>query len=280
MRASILAAAGVLAASRLLGAAPDPRPPTSTWADWAGGYTGTLTWSGCTAAGARTPTLALDFLDGVATIDLAPAHPGMRALTLVADEGDKVGWSARQGDVAVTIAAARQNGRPVSNTLELAIDLDSGCTVRGRLTRKATGVAACDRLLGWARIDARCTKQPAPTEDLARLLATIWKPADAARCTARAATLERSLIDIGCAPHPDPKIGVRSPDCLELSQVASRISRCSSVLPQIKDLAVATAHAVVSASQTAEKATLPYVEQQCRDTRAELIAIATKFGCP
>ena len=25
---------------------------------------------------------------------------------------------------------------------------------------------------------------------------------------------------------------------------------------------------------------LPYVEQQCRDTRAELIAIATQFGCP
>lgn len=245
-------------------------PARSPWADWAGSYRGALTWSGCTIAGAKAPTLAIDFVDGVATIDLAPARPGLRAMSLL-EEADH--WSGRQGDVAVELVRARDG-------IHLAVDIAGGCLVRGRLTKASAGVAACDRLLGWARIEARCTKQQAPVEDLAKLLATAWKPADANRCAQRAATLEHALIDVGCAPHPDPKIGVRSPDCLDLAQQAARISRCGTVLPDLKTLAVNTAHAIVSASQTAERSTLPAVEQQCRDTRAELIAIATKFRCP
>jgi hypothetical protein len=245
--------------------------PAPKWADWAGSYQGALTWSSCSIAGAKTVTLPLDFIDGVATIDLASTRPGMRAMTLVEDEH---GLSGRQGDVAVALQ------RPRPDSLALAIELDSGCVIRGTLARTSTRVAACDRLLGWARVDARCTKHDGPAEDLAKLLATPWKPADAARCTSRAAALEQHLIEAGCAPHPDPKIGVRSPDCLDLAQVAGRISRCGSVLPDLKQRAVAVANAVVSAAQTADRSTLGTVEQQCCDTRAELIAIATKFGCP
>ena len=245
--------------------------PAPKWADWAGSYQGALTWSSCSIAGAKTVTLPLDFIDGVATIDLASTRPGMRAMTLVEDEH---GLSGRQGDVAVALQ------RPRPDSLALAIELDSGCVIRGTLARTSTRVAACDRLLGWARVDARCTKHDGPAEDLAKLLATPWKPADAARCTSRAAALEQHLIEVGCAPHPDPKIGVRSPDCLDLAQVAGRISRCGSMLPDLKQRAVAVANAVVSAAQTADRSTLGTVEQQCRDTRAELIAIATKFGCP
>jgi len=246
-------------------------PPSATWGDWAGGYQGSLTWSSCTVAGARSVTLALDFVDGIARIDLASTRPGMPALTLVEEAK---GWSGRQGDVAVSLT------RTKPNTLDLAVELDSGCLVRGRLTRRSTGVAACDQLIGWARVDAKCTKHT-PVEDLAKLLATTWKkPGDAARCASRAATLEHALIDAGCAPHPDPKIGVRSPDCLDLVQVAARLSRCATVLPDLKTVAVSAAQAIISAALTAERATLPVVEQQCRDTRAELIAIATQFRCP
>lgn len=265
-----LAMRGALVAICLLSRVALAAPPT--WADWTGSYRGVLTWSSaCTVAGAKTVALPFEFVDGVAAIDLAPARPGLRALTLVADDQ---GWSGRQGDVAVTVQ------RPRADALTLAIELDSGCTARGALTRATTRVAACDRWIGWARIDAACTKQQTPTEDLAKLLATPWKPADAARCTTRAAALEQHLIDTGCAPHPDPAVGVRSPACLDLSQVAARISRCGNVLPELERVAVAAAGAIVSAAQTAERSTLPVVEQQCRDARAELIAIATKFGCP
>ncbi len=267
MRVSIVAIGLLVAGSAR--AAPDPKP--STWADWAGSYQGSLTWSSCSVAGAKMVSLPLDFVDGVATIDLSSTRPGMRALTLIEDEH---GLAGRQGDVAVVLH------RPRADRLVLAIDLDSGCMVRGTLARNSTSVASCDHLIGWARIDAKCTKHLTPTEDLANLLATAWKPGDAARCTSRAAALEHHLVETGCAPHPDPMIGVRSPDCLDLSQVAGRISRCGTVLPDLKQVVVSLASSVVSAAQTADRSTLPMVEQQCRDVRAELIAIATKFGCP
>ncbi|MBA2541075.1 MAG: hypothetical protein H0V17_15655 [Deltaproteobacteria bacterium] len=260
-------------------AAPAPRPkpiarpaaPT-TWADWVGAYHGTVTWSRCSVAGANTAPVAFEIVDGVASIDLTLTRPGMPSLSLVSD--DK-GWSGRRGDVAVTLT------RPKPDTLDLAVDLDSGCMVRGRMSRATTGVAACNSLVAWARIESRCTKLTTPPlEDLPKLAAVPWKPADAARCQARAATLERSLIDTGCAPHPDPQIGVRARACLALGEIAAKLSRCPNALPQIKDAAVATANALVAASQSAETATLPYVEQQCRDTHAELVSIATQFRCP
>lgn len=262
MRVSIVA---IAFASTIAIASPKPIP---SWADWAGTWQGAVTWSSCTVVGAKQVALPLAFVDGVASIDLSSTRPGMRALTLVED--DK-GFSGRQGDVAVTLT------RPRVDAIALSVELDSGCLVRGTLTRPTTKVSACDRLIGWARIDAACTKR-APVEDLTKLLATTWKFSDAPRCTSRASALERSLIDAGCAPHPDPAI-LRSRDCLALSQVADRLSRCS-VLPDLKRRAVGAAHAIVSASQTADRSTLPVVEQQCRDARAELIAIATQFNCP
>lgn len=277
MRA-LLVVAAVLATAGLIAAAPEPRP--ASWADWVGSYQGALQWSGCTVDGAKTATLDFTIVDGVASIDLSPARPGMRAMTLVADEGDA--WSGRQGDVAVAIKRATKRPAPNASgfAIDLAVDLDSGCTMRARLSRPSTGVAACDQLIGWVRVASACTKLRPQSDDLAKLLATKWKPADAASCARRAATLEHALIDGGCAPHPDPRIGVRSPDCLDLAQQAGRISRCANVLPDLKTRAVSVANAVVSASQTADRSTLSVVEQQCRDTRAELIAIATKFGCP
>ena len=49
-------------------AAPDPKP--ATWADWTGDYKGPVRWTGCTVTGSAAPTLALEFVDGVASIDL------------------------------------------------------------------------------------------------------------------------------------------------------------------------------------------------------------------
>lgn len=257
-----------LAASALAGPKPSP---TTTWADWVGAYRGTLAWTGCSVAGAKSPLLALDIVDGVAAIDLAPARAGMPVLTLV---GDDRGWSGRQGDVAVAIKRAG------ADRIDLAVDLDSGCAIRGRLARSSTGVAACDALIGWARIESRCTRgTDAPLEDLAKLAATRWKPAEAARCRTRAASLERALVERGCAPHPDPQIGVRARACLELSHAADKLARCGRVPPVILDPLVAHARGLSAAAQTAEPATLPYVERQCRDEHATAVAVATRFQC-
>jgi len=252
-------------------AAAAPTPPV-TWSDWVGAYDGKLTWHGCITPGARTATLAVEATDAVVSIDLAPASPGLRTMSLVADDR---GWSGQQGDVKVQIA------RPRADALALVVELDSGCTVKGQLRRKATGIAACDRLLGWTRIESRCTKlQDAPLEDLAKLVATRWQRADADRCTARVAKLEAALVDAGCAPHPDPRIGVRAPECLALATASAKLSRCGNVPAQIKDAIAFEAAALSSASQSAERATLPYVEQQCRDVTSTIATVATQFSCP
>lgn len=212
------------------------------------------------------------------SIDLAPLGGGLRAMSLVEEEG---GWSAQQGDVALRIT----RGKPAApDALELLVELDSGCTVRGRLQRATSGVPACDRLAGWSRIEARCGKLAArnqqPLEDGAAVAKTRWRPADAASCAARASRVELALIDAGCAPHPDPAIGHRAPDCLRLSDDTARVTRCKRVPPDLEASLSHAAHSLRAASETADRATLRVVEQQCRDARATLAAVAARFGCP
>lgn len=263
---------GLAICALVVGSAAAAPAPTVTWADWVGSYDGKLAWSNCSAPGAKTATLALEATDAVLSIDLAPLGSALRAMSLVADEA---GWSAQQGDVKVRLA------RPRSDALDLVVELDSGCTLRSTLHRATTGVAACDRLVGWARIESRCTKlHDAKLEDLAKLVAAKWRKADDTKCAARADKLAASLIDAGCAPHPDPMIGVRSPKCLAMSAAAAKLSRCGNVPRQVTDAIVGQAAALSSASQSAERATLPYVEQQCEDAKTAIAAIATRFNCP
>ena len=70
-----------------------------------------LTWSSCSVAGAKTVTLPLDFVDGVATIDLAGADR-VRAAELYALAGEYVSGSVayedaeQAGDVEAMAAGA------------------------------------------------------------------------------------------------------------------------------------------------------------------------------
>ncbi|MEO8707100.1 MAG: hypothetical protein ABI867_44145 [Kofleriaceae bacterium] len=248
-----------------------PAPHATSWADWVGTFEGTLAWRSCTTPGAKQVALAIDATDGVLAIDLAPASPGLRTLSLVSEAA---GWSAQQGDVEVRIT------RPKAELVDLVIELDSGCMARGQLRRAATGVPACDQLTAWAKVEAHCSKlRDAPLEDAAKLVATKWRAADAGGCTKRAQKLELALIDVGCAPHPDPQIGTRARECLDLGAASAKLARCGGVPQQIKDLVAAQAQQFTAAAQTAERATLPYVEQQCRDVKATIASIATQFGC-
>jgi hypothetical protein len=278
-----LGALGVLGMLGALGAlgsvaagAPGGAARPAPWADWVGDYSGKVAWRGCTAPGAASAAIAVDAVDGVMSIDLAPLGGGLRAMSLVEEEG---GWTGQQGDVKVRIARAKAAG-----AIELAVELDSGCTVRGPLARAGTGVVACDRLAGWSRIEARCGKLAQqgkkPLEDAALIAKTKWRAADGEKCTARAARLELALIDAGCAPHPDPAIGARAPECLRLVDATARAVRCKTMPPALEAELSRTAHSLHAASQTAEPAALGVVEQQCRDAKAALAAIATRFQCP
>jgi len=256
-----LTACAVLAANQAV-AAP--------WADWVGDYKGALTWRQCTAPGEKSPAIAVDGVDGTLRIDLKAAGAALRALSLVQDDQ---GWTGQDGDVSVHLE------RKKPNTIELAIDIESGCTVRGKIARVTTGVTACDRLIGWARIEDKCSSVTTALEDFSALAKQKFKKADAAKCTARADKLELAMIDKGCAPHPDPNIGTRAAECRSLVDATNKLARCGRVPKEIMDRLSGRANALNAASQSAEPSTLKYVERQCKDAQVDVTGTATQFSC-
>lgn len=259
----ILIAAMLLAVARVE-AAPKP------WATWVGDYRGSLVWRRCTAPGASVAAVTFEAVDGALRLDLTALGAALRVFSV---QQDAAGWSAQDGDLSIRVDQKKPN------TLDLAIDYDSGCTARGQLVRATTGVPACDVLLGWSRIEAACTKRETKIEDVAALAKQKWKKADAPACTARADKLALAMIDAGCAPHPDPDIGVRAVACRALADATLKLARCGRVPREIMQRLSGTASALSSASQSADKSTLPYVEQQCKDARTDVAGTAVQFQC-
>ncbi len=118
-------------------------PAPLSWADWVGDYTGKLKWAGCTIDGEPTATISFDATDGAIAIDLAAAGGALGTLSLVEDNA---GWVGQKGDVSVHLGH-------LENGLTLAVDLESGCTMRAVLKRPSVGIAACDELDAWARVE-------------------------------------------------------------------------------------------------------------------------------
>jgi hypothetical protein len=279
MRAPLIATAVVVAAITVLGHAATPAPVLS-WADWVGDWGGKLKWSGCSIDGEPTATVALDATDGALAIDLAPAGGALSTLSLVENN---TGWLGQQGDVTVKLAHGRDS------TLDLAVELESGCTMHANMKRASVGIPACDELAGWARIEEHCTKLAKPRlENLARLVRQRleWTKARgdvrttlSAQCKARATKVETELAEAGCAPDPNP-VSQRGPECQALRQTAAKLSRCGT-LPF--DLATSLAHdanQLASAVAGAETETsLKVVEKQCKQMRDQISEAAQQAGC-
>jgi hypothetical protein len=274
MRVPLIATALVVAA---VSNAATPAP-TLSWADWVGDWGGKLKWAGCSIDGEPTATVALDATDGALAIDLAPAGGALTALSLVEND---TGWVGQKGDVTVKLAHGRDS------SLDLAVELESGCTMHANMKRASVGIAACDELAGWARIEEHCTKLAKPRlENLARLVRQRleWTKARgdvrlAAQCKTRASKVEAELAEAGCAPDPNP-VSQRGPECQALRQTAAKLSRCST-LPF--DLATSLAHdanQLASAVAGAETETsLKVVEKQCKQMRDQISDAAQQAGC-
>jgi hypothetical protein len=271
----------VLACASAAIATPAPQPPQPRWADWVGDWTGKLKWTGCTADGADAAALSVEATDGALSIDLTPAGAALAPMSPVDDGGT---WLGQQADVTVRLTAGK------ADQLEVMVDLESGCQMRGQLARATTGIAACDRLVGWSRIEARCGKLVRPPLELASRLARqreSWARAKgpekrkvAAQCEARATKVETELVDAGCAPNPDPEIGMRGAQCQALRQVAARFSRCTSGDPDLKARFEQGAAQLAAASQTADRTELPIVDAECRELHRQIATEARHYGCP
>ena len=258
----------------------DSAPPPLSWADWVGDWEGKLKWTGCIAEGKAVAALPIEARDGVLTIDLTPAGGALRELSLVEDNSG--GFAAQDGDVRVQLRRAKD--------LDLAVTLDSGCEVRGTLARPSVGIASCDRLSAWAHIEQQCTKLAKPAlENAARLARqrAEWLKARgdhrvklSAQCTARAARVEAELVDVGCAPNPDPTIGLRGAECQALRGISARLQRCTSVPFDVRTVFEREVVVLLAAAQGADQASLPVVDSECKAEREKLFAIAQLVGCP
>jgi hypothetical protein len=274
---------GVAAPGRSIasaGGAGAGAPTTTVWADWVGEWAGKLRWQGCAIDGAASATISIDASDGAVAIDLASAGVGLASVRLVEDDTAWVGQSAD-----VRVHAARSKG-----ALELGVTLDSGCELHATLHRDGSGIAQCDRLAAWGRVEARCSKLARPPlEEPARLARqrAAWSTARggdrellASQCDARASRVEAELVGVGCAPNPDPAIGLRALDCQAMQQAMSRLGRCAAApTDEVAALARVTTE-LASAAQTAREAELPFVEAQCRAQRERVALVAHQAGCP
>jgi hypothetical protein len=197
---------------------------------------------------------------------------------------DGPGWMGQQGDVTVHLSRSK------ADAFDLAIDLDSGCEVRGTLRRSSSGLAACDQLVAWARIESQCTRlSRPPLENPARVVRQReqWKNAKgdarttiAAQCATRAGKLETELIDAGCAPSHDPEIGLRGAECQALRATSGRLSRCGNLPLDQRQALEREVVVLVAASQSPDKSALPVVESECKQARDRLTAIGKQVGCP
>lgn len=273
-----LLALGLATASAALAAPPAQQP--LGWADWVGDWSGKLKWQSCAVAGEPRASLAVDASDGAVAIDLTPAGGALGKVSLVEDNG---GWTGQQGDVTVRLTRGKTD-------LEVAVRLDSGCEVKGTLSRATTGIPACDRLSAWARIESQCTRLARPPLEnparLARQRRTWAESSGEARgrlgeqCTARSAKVEAELVDAGCAPHPDPAIGMRGAECQALRGAGARLSRCGNVPFDLREAFEREVVVLLAAAQGADKESLPVVDAECRRTREKLVTVAQQAGCP
>jgi endonuclease YncB( thermonuclease family) len=260
--------------------APAPKPAL-TWASWVGDWDGKLKWSSCTIDGEPTATLAVEAVDGAMAIDLTPAGGALGLMTLAEDND---GWVGQKGDVTVHLDHT-------ATGLDVRVELQSGCAMRASLKRASIGIASCDDLDAWARIESHCTKLARPRlENEARLVRqrSEWAKARgdartklAAQCTARSAKVAAELVDAGCAPDPDPPVATRGPECASLVRVAAKLSRCGTVPFDIATGLVHDANQLASAVHGADtEASLRILEKQCGRLREQIVSTAQQSGCP
>jgi hypothetical protein len=262
----------------------DAPAPRSSWAAWVGDWQGKLRWTGCTVDGEPAASIAIDVVDGAAAIDLAAAGGALDKVALEPDtSGASDAWKGHAGDVAVHVTHGPA-------TLELAVDLESGCAMRGSLHRASVGIAACDELAAWARIENRCTRlvKP-PLENLSRVAhqRAEWSKADAetrvklaVQCKARASKVEAELAQASCAPDPSPA-PARFPECGALRLSAAKVTRCQTLAFDVATSLAHDANALADATSGTDGSTSSrdVLEKQCRTMRESLVATAQQAGC-
>jgi hypothetical protein len=243
-----------------------------TWADWVGEYTGEFALF-CDDTGPAKRTVSIDVINGVFIVDLTSLGKGLPGVTATEQPATFVGLDTggepylSGGDAKLVVMVHRAR----ANAVKISLMSASGCDGEGTLVRASAKVAECDALIGWARIENKCTKIATRSEDLAALHQITSKRTSRKQCAARAKKLENTLFAAGCAPDPDPP--VVGPQCKAMLLLAFPPTECRTKLHAIVMRAL---EAPRTAKDPAEK---KRVEASCRVLRIELEAARHDAGC-
>jgi hypothetical protein len=261
------------------GAVADPGPKPIDPVAVVGSYRVTARWSAaCTAPGNATATVALRPVDSLLELDLGALRDGLPALAV---DGDAGSVSGRVADLAATLAW-RDRGRAT-----LAIDFDTGCTVRATARRDASGLAGCDELLALARIEAGCAAIPAADRraDVAaieRERAT-WKARkkklDAA-CRTRAVPVRAAVETAGCLALPAERVPRSVAVCHDLASLLRRLSSCKS-MPARERMSIGAIIDRVDAHlrQSVDPDQADAHALFCSDAMARFVELGQRVGC-
>ncbi len=260
-------------------AAPAAASPLEP-ADLVGTWRGTARWTGCSVAGHAAVALPIAWRDGTYVIDLAPARDDLGEI-LLAPDGD--GFTGHRDDLQVRFAP---RGAP---TLTLTSSAD--CTARLALTRASSGIAACDRVVALAAIEATC---PAAGDPRAARQAAVasraasWsrlrgarQRAAAAACTTEADGLADALTVAGCLPQATTG-PVTVPACDAYLAALPRYARCPGVTASARRVLDDGARRMMRslAAAAGAPAALERAGQVCEDAITALRFAAHALRCP
>lgn len=268
-----------LAVIALGSAAAIASPDAADVAEIVGTWRGTARWTGCSVAGNAKVAVPIAWRDGAYVIDLAGAREDLGEI-LLAPDGDV--FTGHRDDLQVRFAP---RGAP---TLTLTSSAD--CTARLTLARPTSGIAACDRLVALASIEAACPAAGDHRGDRQAALvsrAAGWprlrgarQRAAAASCTADAETLGDTLIATGCAPTADGALVGAAPACDAYLATLAAYLRCPR-LPSAarRTLEDGAREMMRGVRQAQDPAALERAGQVCASFDAALRESARQMAC-
>ena len=262
----------VLAASAPIARADDPKPE-----DVVGTWRGKATWKDCAVAGGAQGSVEVTWKDGAFHVDLAGARDDLGDVAL-SPRGDGTLAGARD-DLKVTWKVG------ASAAVTLATD---ACTATLVLARDGSKLAACDRYVALASIEATCDAagdQRAAHLTAARGKIAGWKKlAGKARkdaeqvCTKDADALAETLTKASCLP-PAGRIGSGVPECDAYIAVMQRFAQCSQLPVQSKQALLQAVSQMGDAWKNLPPESRQAAADACKQGADALRQSAAQLGC-
>lgn len=191
--------------------------------DWVGTWTGRASWKGCTAPGGDQLSVSVTWHDGALWIDGAALYEGLGEVATETRPGGAVVYETDALRIALSVR--KKKGKSATT---LAMTTAAQCTMTAKVSRRGSGIAACDDLVALASAAAGCSldleDDPASEVDAWRDLTGKKRRIAAASCQVRTDALRTTLVAEQCLPPDGDPSDVA--ECRDTWRLAQRLIQC------------------------------------------------------